>query len=126
MSVVLDSSAVLALLWSEPGAERVEAILPEASISAVNHAELVSKLYDRGANVDQANEVLRALDLTILPFDGAQALKSGELRPLSRQLGLSLGDRCCLAAALRAQAKVLTADRAWANLEIGVDIEVIR
>lgn len=126
MTVVLDSSAVLAMLWSEPGAKRVETVLPEASICAVNQAELVAKLYDRGANAAQVAEVLGALDLNVLPFDGAQAEKSGGLRPLSKQLGLSLGDRCCLATALQAQARVLTADRSWADLEIGVEIEVIR
>jgi PIN domain nuclease of toxin-antitoxin system len=55
-----------------------------------------------------------------------EALDSGLLREATRAAGLSLGDRLCLAAARARQARVLTADRSWAGLDVGVEIEVIR
>ena len=126
MSIVLDTSAILAALWSEPGAERVEDVIGEAMISAVNQAELIAKLVDRGAEAEQIAEILAALNLDVADFDAALAEMSGEMRRATRGGGLSLGDRCCLALAMREDLPALTADRAWAGLEVCVDIEVIR
>ncbi len=126
MSVVLDTSAVLASLWNEPGAARVDEVIGEACISAVNLSELVAKLVDRGANAGQIEDVLTALNLDVAGFSAVQAQVSGELRRDTKPLGLSLGDRCCLALARDEGRGVLTADRAWADLDIGVEIEVIR
>jgi PIN domain nuclease of toxin-antitoxin system len=124
--VLLDASAVLARLLREPGAERVAASLPGASVSAVNYAEVVGKLIDFGASVEAASAVGGDLGLTVLPFDEADAADAGIMRAATRALGLSLGDRACLTLARRLQLPVLTADRAWADLDLGVEIVLIR
>jgi PIN domain nuclease of toxin-antitoxin system len=126
VKVVLDSSAVLAMLWDEPGAARVVDALPGARISAVNLAEVTAKLVDRGASDEDATEILRSLGLDAVAFDSDQALAAGLLRRATRGVGLSIGDRACLALARSERAVALTADRAWAGLSLGVDVEVIR
>src|SRR5438067_13646543 len=131
-SSVLDASAVLAYLQVEPGAPRVaQEIAHVALIGAVNWAEVLSKLAERGLVPAQVEADLRArhiLDagLQVVPFDAAQARAAGELRPLTRAAGLSLGDRACLALALTRQAGVLTTERRWAGVSVGVAVEVIR
>ena len=128
MTVVLDSSAVLAALHHEPGAETVQAAWDEAVIGAVNHAEVVTKLIDRGLKREQVDTVLRlAPALPIAPFDSAQAELTGKLRDSTRHLGLSLGDRACLALALTSGAEaVLTTDHAWSRLDVGIAVRLIR
>lgn len=126
MTVIVDTSAVLAALWGEPGGARVDQVLPGASISAVNLAELVTKLVDRGASADQVDTVLASLGLMIHPFDAASARHCGALRSSTRHLGMSLADRACVALGLDLNLPILTADRAWAGLTIGIEIEQIR
>lgn len=113
---VLDSSAVLALLLGEPGAERVAATLPGARLSTVNLAEIISKLCEKGMPTDQAYMAVESLGIEIVPFTAGQAVLSGSLRPLTRAFGLSLGDRACLALARDLDEHVLTADTAWAQV----------
>jgi PIN domain nuclease of toxin-antitoxin system len=113
--VVLDSSAVLALVNREPGGERVLAALPDAVISAVNLSEVVAKLVDRGATMAAIEEALSILRLDVRSFDTELARAAGELRRLTRDRGLSLGDRACLALAAQLGAVALTADRTWAG-----------
>jgi PIN domain nuclease of toxin-antitoxin system len=124
--VVLDSSALLCLLNGETGAERVADVMPSAVIGAVNLAEVVTKLHERGLSVEEVEEVLGGLNLDIRPFTSAQAYATGHLRPITRTLGLSLGDRACLALASELGTSALTADQAWAKMTVGVDVEVIR
>ena len=124
--VVLDASAVLAVLQGEPGAEPVEAVLGEAVISAVNHAEVVGKLYDRDVPAAAVETLLASLALVIEPFDADQALEAGALRRATRTLGLSLGDRACLALARVRGASVITLDRAWRSLNVGVTVTCVR
>ncbi|MEI7610034.1 MAG: type II toxin-antitoxin system VapC family toxin [Rhodospirillaceae bacterium] len=110
---VLDSSAVLAVLLEEAGAERVERVLPGALVSAVNLAEVVSKLCERGMPADEVLLAVAALGVDIVPYEGEQARLTGELRPRTRAAGLSLGDRACLALARLRGLPALTADAAW-------------
>ena len=124
--VVLDSSALLCVLNGEAGAERVAQVLPLAVIGTVNLAEVVTKLRERGLSVDEVDDVLGGLNLDVRPLTAAQAYATGHLRPATRTLGLSLGDRTCLALAAELGAPALTADQAWAGAEAGVDVEVIR
>jgi len=126
MKVVLDSSAVLAAINGETGAERVEDALPGGAISAANFSEVLSKLVDKGHDDGEAVAALDALPLTVLPVDAAQARRAGLLRRQTRRLGLSLGDRVCLALAVELRLPVVTADRAWAQLDLGVEIAVVR
>ena len=123
---VLDSSAVLAMLWTEPGAGVVNDNAENAMISSVNLAEIIAKIHDRGFGEDNANFVLNDLNPEIVPFDRDQAIAAGHLRASTRQKGLSLGDRACLALALQQKATVLTADKAWSELDLGLEIKVIR
>ena len=125
MTVVLDASAVLALIRREPGAEKVVAAIAGSLISAVNFAEVASRLVDIGMPQEMALNQLSGFGLHVVPFDLPFATAVMTLRPLTRHAGLSLGDRACLALAIRERATVLTADRAWAALELGCEIELI-
>jgi len=124
--MVLDASALLTVLQGEPGAERVIEMLPDAIISAVNLAEVASKLQERGMPDDRVTANIEALELTVAPFDGRLAIEAGLLRASTRSAGLSLGDRACLALARSLGATAVTTDRAWEALDIGVRIEFVR
>ncbi len=126
MTVVLDSSAVLALLFGEPGGDRVAPFVGESVLSAVNLSEIIAKLIESGYRDDEAARAVDGFLPSVMPLDVALAIDTGTLRRETRQQGLSLGDRACLALARREGARVLTADRAWTDLDIGVEIEVIR
>ena len=123
---VLDASALLALLQAEPGAARVAAALPRAAVSSVNLSEVVAKLADGGLPAEAVRASLAGLDLDVRPFDEGLAYEAGELRPATRAQNLSLGDRACFALARRLGAAALTADRAWAGVQVGVTVEVVR
>jgi PIN domain nuclease of toxin-antitoxin system len=129
---VLDASALLAFLHDEPGADLVgEALVAGASISAVNWAEVLSKLADRGQEPetvaqDLENQGILGPALIVHEVDEILARRIAELRPQTRALGLSLGDRACLALAGRLGLGVLTADRDWMDLDLGLDIRLIR
>ena len=124
-SCILDSSAVLALMNGEAGADAVMAALPGACLSSVNFAEVVSRLCERGMPAAEARLSIEALELEIIPFEVDQATRAGGLRTETRALGLSLGDRACLAVARGLDLPVLTADRAWGQLS-GFNITIIR
>lgn len=122
---VLDASAVLAYLQNEKGEEKVEAILETSAISRVNVTEILTKLVEKGMSIAEAQEAFGNLDLTVIEFDENQSLKASELRPLTKHLGLSLGDRCCLALAILENLPAVTADKSWANLSF-CKVDVIR
>jgi PIN domain nuclease of toxin-antitoxin system len=125
---VFDASALLALLNAEPGAEQVAEMLLAGScvLLSVNLAEVLTRLADWQVPLVEANARLDALNLRIVPFDRVLAQRTAELRQPTRHLGLSLGDRACLALAQSLQATVITADRPWLKLELGIAIECIR
>jgi PIN domain nuclease of toxin-antitoxin system len=125
---VLDSSAVLAVILEEPGADRVEAYLPGAKLSAVNLGEIVAKLRDLGMPAQTAEAVLDGLQIDIRPHDRNDALSAGFLRPVTRAAGLSLGDRACLALAASLGLPAVTADRSWQSIaaDVGVKVASIR
>ena len=125
-SVVLDASAILALLNDEEGAEAVARSLPEASVSAVNLSEVAGKLFDLGMPERDVREAIDALGLEIHPFDREMAFEAGLLRRATSRQGLSLGDRACLALGKMLGRPVLTADRSWRAVRAGVRIRVIR
>jgi ribonuclease VapC len=132
VTAVLDASALLALLKGEPGAERVaEALERGAYLSAVNLAEVLSKLADWGEDPAEAQARMAQVGLLgaaveVLPFTGEDALEVARLRALTRAYGLSFGDRACLALARRLGLPALTAERAWAELDLGIPMEVLR
>jgi len=125
--VVLDASSVLAAIHAESGSEKLTPpFLAGACLSAVNVAEVLSKLVTRGWTTQQAWEDTTETVAQVLPFTAEQAKTAASLISQTRSLGLSLGDRACLALALELQAPVYTADRSWKNLKLGVHIHVIR
>lgn len=123
---VVDSSVVLAFMLRELTAVEAEPWLTGASISTVNLSEVTSKLVDRGLSAEAIAENIADLNLEVRSFDQAQAERAGLLRSSTRELGLSLGDRACLALAIGLGGSVATADKAWAKLDIGIPIELIR
>ncbi len=124
--VVLDASAILALLKQEKGHEKVAAVVEHARASAVNIAEACSYLTNLGQSISQARSTLVRLAIDVVPFDEEQAMETARLRPLTRSLQLSLSDRACLALAKLRRLPVMTTDRAWAKLNLGIQITVIR
>ena len=124
--MVLDASAVLAGLFSEPGAELVAERGAAAFLSTVNYSEILVKLTDRGVPLQDADRYLASLGLTEVPFDGAQARTAASFRQQTRSLGLSFADRACLACGYLGSLPVLTADRDLAQAEVGVEIILIR
>jgi len=127
---VLDTSAVLALFWQEPGWERVSEVLESGdhAIGAVNLAELVTKFVDAGVPLDEIPNLIAALRLNVQPFDDVIASEVGKLRVATRNLGLSLGDRACLALARQLGAIAVTCDVAWQKIDpaLGIAIESLR
>ncbi len=124
-SVVLDSSAVLAVINQEDGADLVRLLIDQAMISAVNVAEVHTKLTEYGDETIQKGRALLDL-LHVVPFDTAQARRTGELRPLTRSAGLSLGDRACIALGVELDAEVYTCEGDWARVDLPCTLRIIR
>jgi ribonuclease VapC len=131
-SAILDASALLAYLRDEPGADVVaDAVATGAVIPTVNLGEVLSRVADR--DTDPARVARQMTDRGLLdgaiavePFTTADAIEVARLRPLTRDLGLSLGDRACLALARRLDVPVLTADSAWSKLDLRLELRQIR
>ena len=123
---VLDSSAILAVLNDEPGADVVEAMMDDALVSTVNYAEVVAKLVERGSPALAAQAALQSIALTTVDFDIALAQRTGGLRGETMNRGLSLGDRACLALAEREGVPTLTGNRSWIGAVSSVEIRIIR
>lgn len=126
--VVLDASALLALLRNEPGADKVAAAIANARMSSVNFAEVVSHFIHAGMPAGEVDAMLRPLPVAIADADQGLATIAGRLRAATAEAGLSLGDRFCLALARRDGLPALTADRQWRAVAdaVGVTVSVIR
>lgn len=128
MTAVLDASAALALLRIEPGHDQVSQLLSGSVISAPNYSEVIQKLRQLGsATAEEDTAVLTALGSRVVPFDTTVAINAARLWSATRTAGLSLADRACLAVAAGLRDGVaVTADRAWADLDVGVRVRLIR
>jgi ribonuclease VapC len=125
--IVLDASAILAVINSEPGAEKLTpGLLARAVAGTVNLAEVQTKLVSRGWTSEQAWEDATSPVREVLPFDAEQARIAGDLMIQTRHLGLPLGDRACLALGMALKAAVYTAEKTWKDLKIEVKIHIIR
>ena len=126
MTVILDASALLAYLHHEKGWEIVRTTMAESAISAVNWSEVAQKIERKGLAVDKARGFLDELGLAIASFSADQAEQAARLWEKTHQKGLSLADRACLALAMERNVPVLTADRAWGELDLPVEIRLVR
>jgi ribonuclease VapC len=125
--IVLDASAILAVIMGEPGADTLTPVLlAHAAASAVNLAEVQAKLVSRGWTSEQAWEDATSPLREVLSFDEEQARIAGDLITQTRQMGLSLGDRACLALGTVLNLPVYTAEKAWKKLKLSIPIQVIR
>jgi PIN domain nuclease of toxin-antitoxin system len=124
--IVLDASVVMAFLKQEKGWDSVESHLASAALSTVNAAEVLSRYAEVGIDPELVHQQIEAMECEVVAVTMAHALIAAKLRPLTKPLGLSLGDRTCLALALERDCPVLTADRIWAKLNIGIPIKLIR
>jgi PIN domain nuclease of toxin-antitoxin system len=125
-AVVFDSSVLIAILRQETGSDVGEQSLNDALISTVNLAEVATYLARNSVPTETIDRALATFPIEVVPFDREQGLIAGCLYPACKSLGLSLGDRACLALAKSKGLPVLTADKAWLKLEIGVDVKSIR
>ena len=123
---IADASAILALLKQEPLGDLDPRRLFRATISAVNLSEVLERLCSGGLSETAADAAVAELSLRVADFDEPQARLAAYLRPQTRRPGLSLGDRACLALGLQLDRPVITADRAWASLDVGVEVVAIR
>ena len=125
--VVLDASAILAIVFQERGAEKLTVeIMKDAVISTVNLAEVQSKLVKKGYDPEEAWEDAISLVSEAVRFTSEQAKIAGSLIAQTEKVGLSLGDRSCLALAIALKAPVYTTEQVWRELKVGVPIHVIR
>ncbi|MBI5941094.1 MAG: type II toxin-antitoxin system VapC family toxin [Caulobacterales bacterium] len=124
--IVLDASAVLAVVYNEPGTEKIAPRLPQGLMSVVNLAETLSKIAMNGGDPAFAAAQLRSAGIEFAPVTEVQTIDAAALRPLTAHLGLSLGDRLCLALARERRLPVLTTERRWLEYDFGVPVELGR
>ena len=124
--IVIDASALLGFISGEPGCSSVGPRLPEAVMSCVNLSEVLARLARDGHDVAAAAEQIRRTGVQIVPFDEAAARAAATLTRAVRSHGLGIGDRACLALAQLRGRPAVTADRVWAQLDIGITVEVLR
>lgn len=125
--VILDASALITLLSEEKGNETVASVLPKSVMSSVNIAEVAKFLIEkRNLNKEEVSNIIQSLIETIIPFDMQLALISADIVRQTKSLGLSLGDRACLALAISTGYTVYSSDRIWSKLDLGCKIVVIR
>jgi ribonuclease VapC len=124
--VVLDASAILAVIQREPGGEEVLKPKLTLLVSTVNVAEVRSKLVDRGFEREAIDKALSLIDMETVSFDAEQAILSSDIRLASKTGGLSLGDRCCVACAIQRGGILYTTDKAWAEVDLPVEVKLLR
>jgi ribonuclease VapC len=123
---VLDASALLAVVFREPGAEVALPLMPGAYISAVNLSEVIARCVERGKPIDEAITLLGELPIIVVSFGAEAAYRTAGLKVPTRHLGLSFADRCCLALGAEKHAVVLTTDTDWSKLDLGIEIRQLR
>lgn len=125
MSVVLDASALIAMLKGERGAAKVAGAIAEARLSSVNYAEVVSHFVHTGMPSQEVEAMLQPLPMTVVPADQALAALAGRLRSITAEAGLSLGDRFCLALARRDGLPAWTGDMGWKKVAEAAEVKVV-
>jgi ribonuclease VapC len=126
MTVILDASAMLALIFGENGAENVIPFVQGSQILAINFSEVVARVIGIDGNPERAEVAANKLEIDIVPFDRKHAMLTAQIMSRTSAIGASLADRACLAFAEATGFPVLTADKDWSKLNLGVDIRQIR
>ncbi len=126
--VILDASALLAYFNSEKGGDVVEELLSSSIMSTVNIAEVIAELDSKlDISSDESKNVIIKALYQIVPFDFAQCALTGHLKKMTRNIGLSLGDRACIALGISTGYPIYTADKVWSEFALeGVEIRLIR
>ena len=124
---VLDASALLAYIKDENGTEHLNEILPYSIISTVNYTEVASVLQTLNMSILLIEDILQDLISEVCPFTQSQALIAADLRNVTKDFGLSLGDRACLALGIEKQIPIYTADKIWSKINLkNLDLRLIR
>lgn len=123
---VIDSSVVLAIVKGERGGAAAADYVEHAAMSSVSLAEIVTKCVEWALAPDEAVAFVRGAGINVHDFTGDDAILAGRLAKTARKGVLSLGDRACIATAIRLGAIAVTADRAWAELDLPCPVELIR
>lgn len=126
MSAVIDTSVVMCVLLREPGRERSLEAMRGATMSSVNVAEVVAKCLERAVAENLVSLLLSSSEIGIVDFVAEDAILAGQLWARAPKGKLSLGDRACLATAMRLGATAVTADRVWTTLDLPCPVELIR
>jgi len=124
--VVLDASALIAMLWEEPGGDRAESLADRAVVSTVNWTEVLQRFQRGGLSLDGKQDAIEALGIRLEPYTTEDADAVARMWDAARPARLSLADRACLALARRLGVPAHTADRVWADLDVGVEVVLIR
>jgi PIN domain nuclease of toxin-antitoxin system len=125
--ILLDTSAIIALIKKEKGYQIVDDILATSAISTVNFSELIAALVREGVSSEDIDEITENIIPDIIPFDHETSIVAGKLITTTNSKGLSLGDRACIATALQLDLPVYTADKIWAELDIpNLKLKLIR
>ena len=122
----LDTSVIMAILLDESGRDTAARLAPGGILSSVNLAEIITKCIEKAVPPDIAQDYIRHSNIEIVSFDAAHAALAGDLFKVAKKGVLSLGDRACIATAMKLNAVALTADRAWSTLDLPCQIELIR
>ena len=123
-AIVLDASALIAMLKQEPGGDKVAQVIGDTKITAINYAEVISHFCHAGMPVAEVDAMLNPLPIVIIPADAKQAQLAGHLRTITSSVGLSLGDRFCLALAKIEKLPAWTSDRNWQTIAEAVQVEI--
>lgn len=126
MSVVIDASAILAILQDELGGEYAYTQARGALLSTVTYSEVLVKISDKGLPIDRFVRLLAKLELMLVPFGEAEARAAAAIRPQTRGYDISFGDRACLSLALERGLPLLNCDHDWAKLDLGIELWMIR
>lgn len=124
--IALDACALNALLFHEPGVEVVAAHVRDSLVSAVNLAEVLERMARAGRAIDAVLDEILAFDVEIVSFALGDAILAASVARAGRRIGLSLGDLACVALGQERRIPVLTADRSWATMDLGVEVRLIR
>ena len=126
MTAVVDTSVILAAMLDEPGGELLDEPGELFHLSIVNLAEIYTKAVEFGGTIEDVDAFLRPMAIRVRAFREGHAMRVGLLRAQTKHQGLSLGDRACLSLGLLTDLPVYTADTKWADLDVGVEIRLVR